>query len=359
MRAGLAVALALTTGAVAQAQRIDFPSPASPTFSPWDPYADPLRPAVPAQPTLPGQPGGLAPSPYGAPVDPYAPYGVPAQQGYPVGNGFVTQNGQYVGPTRFFQRLSAQNAWLYGNGQGDFGTNDLDLSAAIALPFFFNPEPIVLTPSFSFHFWNGPDVSDTGPGGDLPPLVYDAFLATSWKPRFNPWFSADLGLAVGVWTDFQYVDQDSLRILGRGLGVVTFNPQWQFALGVVYLDRMDVKLLPAGGVIWTPTPDARFEFLFPQPKLAHRITNYRNVEIWAYVAGEYGGGQWTIETATGGRDLVTYNDFRLIFGVEGVNFNGLRANFDIGYIFNREILYRSRPNFDPDDTFMLRAGLAF
>src|SRR6185437_6514275 len=75
---------------------------------------------------------------------------------------------------------------------------------------------------------------------------------------------------VGVYSDFSKINSQSVRILGRGLGIVTFSPQWQVAAGVWYLDRLTVKILPAGGVIWTPNQDTRFALLFPNPKIWQR-----------------------------------------------------------------------------------------
>jgi len=182
----------------------------------------------------------------------------------------------------------------------------------------------------------------------------------SWQPQFTERFGADLAVSVGVYSDFNYVDSTSLRVLGRGVGTFAFNPQWKGVLGAVYLDRLDVKVLPVFGFIWTPHSDARFELLFPQPKLSQRITNWGNSEIWGYIGGEYGGGQWSIEHANGLKDEVNYNDFRFYIGVESKGLNNRHIYFEVGYVFNREIIYRfGGPQFEPDDTVMLRAGISF
>ena len=118
--------------------------------------------------------------------------------------------------------------------------------------------------------------------------------------------------------------------------------------------------MPAGGLIWTPHNDARFEILFPSPKFAQRITNYGNAEIWGYIGGEYGGGQWSIEHAGGGHDTFNYNDIRIFLGTEVIGVRNLRGFFEFGFAFNREIVYRSgAPTIDPNDAFMLRGGLSF
>jgi hypothetical protein len=258
------------------------------------------------------------------------------------------------------QNVQIRNTWISGDGFNDFGIDDFDINASLAFPFFWNVNvaPILFTPGFSFHFFNGPDAD---PPRDLPGTVYDLFGQFSWRPQFTPRLGADLAVSVGAYTDFQYADHTSIRLLGRGLGIFTVNERWQVQLGVVYLDRLQIKILPAGGLVWTPHDDARFEILFPQPKFSQRITTWGNAQIWGYIAGEYGGGQWSIEHGTSGpHDVINYNDFRLLLGVETFGYRHIRGNFEIGYVFNREIIYRTGvPEFKPDDAFLIRAGLGF
>ncbi len=148
--------------------------------------------------------------------------------------------------------------------------------------------------------------------------------------------------------------------MGRGLGLITLTPNAQMAIGVWYINRDRVKLLPAGGFIFRPNPDTTYELLFPNPSVTQRLTTYGSTEIFGRVAGEYGGGQWTITHDDGSRDVVNYNDMRIIFGIEGVQANRFRASFDIGYVFNREILLRNQvPITEPNDSVLVRLGLQY
>jgi hypothetical protein len=258
------------------------------------------------------------------------------------------------------QRSQIENTWLARIGDRGFGANTTDLNGTFALPFAFTPTPFMITPGFTYHAWDGPDSAEFAGSPDLPPGAYDAYVDGAWRPQLTEWFEADLGLRVGVYSDFNKVNTDSVRFLGRGLGVATLSPQWQVALGVMYLDRLRIKILPAGGLIWTPNEDRRFEILFPNPKLAFRWTTYGNTDLWWYVSGEYGGGSWTIERHGGAGDRIDYNDLRVNLGVEATGLSGWHAWFEVGYVFSREILYLSAtPDIDPTDTIMLRAGLSF
>jgi hypothetical protein len=334
------------------APAVQTPAPYSPYAAPpaYSPYTTP-PPAAPFASPTPYSP--YAPSPYSPTPGALYPEGIGTPQILPPG-GF-----SFGQPTRFLQEVRGRYTWLSDMGSNSLGVNDVDTSATFAVPFFRTSAPFLITPGFSAHFFQGP-VTAAPDFADLPPVTYDAYLDGAWHPQINPWFGANLGVRVGVYTDFNTFTTHSIRVMGRGLGVVTLTPNLQFALGVVYIDRVVVKILPAGGLIWTPNPDARYEILFPNPKLAHRWTTIGNTDLWAYVSGEYGGGSWTIQRIGGISDQADYNDIRVNLGLESYGYRGLHANFEVGYVFDRQIVYRSgTPQFNPSDTVMLRAGLSY
>ena len=259
---------------------------------------------------------------------------------------------------RFLHEVGAETTWLAGgDGAGDFGMTTLETHAAFAFPLFLNQSPFVVTPGFAVHWLQGPNSQEA----NLPPRLYDAYLDAGWKPTITQWLSADIGFRAGVYSDFNHVTSESIRLMGRGLGIVQFSPNLQIVAGVVYLDRLQVKLLPAGGVIWTPNPDVRYEILFPRPKLATRWKHIGTTEWWWYIAGEYGGGTWTVDRDGGLSDQIDYNDLRAIGGLEWKALSGLRGYFEVGFVFDRQIFYLSGqpPTFDPNETVMLRAGINY
>ncbi len=328
---------------VVSAQRVQFPSQV-PEGSPYT--------AAPSAPAISTPPPGFDPYATGAPGA--VPGGAP-----PPG-----QPATFYGTaTRFLQEIDFDSTFLQGSNTGNhLGVTDLETSATFAIPIFRNP--FLVTPGFAAHFWNGPTSANFSGSPDMPPETYDAYLDTTWKPQISERFSADLAFRAGIYTDFNYVTSRSVRFPARGLGIYSFAPNFQVAAGIVYLDRISVRLLPAGGVIWMPNPDARFELLFPRPKLSQRIATVRNGNLWGFVEGEYGGNTWTIRRTTGSLagegDLVDYNDLRLSLGVEYVTASHRRGLFEVGYVFNRRLQYRDgTPKAFLHDTFMIRSGIAF
>jgi hypothetical protein len=380
------------------AQRVQFPS-TLPTTPPPGTTVYPPTPQPSLQPTLPGLP---AYDPYanpalGAPpVDvPYAappsssvigPPGIPPAYGTPypaspAGSGSLFQNlpsprwgrgagydyqnpdGTVARLQRFLQQISAEHTYLYGNhGEEDLEINRTELAATFGVPIFYNPNtPVLITPGFAFNWLEGP----IEPGADLPPRVYDAYLDAAWRPQLTQWLAADLGVRTGIWSDFHAVSGDSLRILGRGLGVISLSPRLDVHAGVWYLDRNRVKLLPAGGVHWRPNPEWDAFLVFPNPKVRKRFVNIGSSQWWWYFAGEYGGGRWSIERDPAnfaGDDNIDINDLRAIVGLEWETQTQARGHVEVGYVFDREILYHESGvpgEFNLDDTVMVRLGFDF
>ena len=102
--------------------------------------------------------------------------------------------------------------------------------------------------------------------------------------------------------------------------------------------------------------------LFPNPKVAKRLTTYGNTEWWGYLRGEYGGGAWTVSRLRSGNrtDLVGYNNCEAV-GVEFIRLGGLTGLFETGVAFERNLRYKSMSpaKYYPNTTVFLHAGLAY
>lgn len=340
----------------------------NPTITPapteFDPYGDPAMQAPSLTPYA-SPPAGNGPfaQPYTPPTaSPYAGIGqgsfIQPQPMQPPSSQPLA-DGTLMPRQRFVHEIHLDETQLVRFGPHGFGTTDIGLDTVFAWPLFRLMNPVFITPGFTYHSWNGPATGNFAGNIDLPPNAYDAYLDTSWHPQVTSWFSADLDVRVGVYSDFHAINNDSVRVLGRGLGIVTFSPQWQVAAGIWYLNRLTVQILPAGGVIWTPNQDTRFAILFPNPKLSRRLLTLGNTDVWGYLAGEYGGGRWTVRRADGASDVVELNDLRALAGLEWFMLNGLRGNMEIGYVFDRHIIYRSGPKAHPSDTVLFRGGVTY
>ncbi|MCR9295120.1 MAG: hypothetical protein NXI32_20575 [bacterium] len=359
------------------------PSMTGPGYGYTNPFGAPpsLPPTMPAPtgapPTAYGQPG-VYPSPYANPyAGPASPYGTPNVL-FPQAststadwyNNLGTQSMVYGAPPtssdiiKFNQGPRFRWSYIFGDDAPDaLAINDMDVSMAFVYPSCCTGQPIYFLPAFSLHLWSGPKPPSTG---DLPPSAYSAFLDTGWQSNPADIWGAELGLRVGVFTDFDTLTSDSLRVMGRAIGRVGLTPRLTGKLGVIYLDRNSIKMLPAGGLLWQPNPNTRIDFFFPEPKLTSYLTTAGDKDMWWYVGGFYGGGSWTIRRANSALDSIDINDIRLVLGLEfgrneAIRLGRRNAFVEIGYVFDRELLYRNSPqdNLDLQDTIMLRAGFGY
>ena len=320
--------------------------------------------APPASPFTTPSPGTFTPPPSGSPY--ISPGAYPSQTSNSVfPNGFWGSNPNaqpydYNETLRLIQDVRLTETYV-GNGNDndptDLNINDIVSAVTFAFPNFLGSgQPLFISPTFGLHLWDGP----SNLPADLPANAYSAFLDTQYSTDPNQQLGAELGFRIGIYSDFNTMNSHSLRIQGLGLGTLKITPTMTLKLGVMYLDRNDIKILPVGGILWQPSPQVRFDFFFPQPKLASYLTTVNSKEVWWYVAGEYGGGAWTIHRTANFSDRIDINDIRVSIGLETQG-KGFNLFGEVGYVFDRRVVYVTTPadSFNPGNAFMVRLGFSF
>lgn len=142
-----------------------------------------------------------------------------------------------------FQKLIFTYTWLGSGRAYGLGMSEVELKTVLALPVPSRRWPLIVTPGFGVHYLDGPEVSD------LPPRLYDAYAQFRWMRRLGPRWAIDVAVTPGVYSDFQQSTDEALRITGHGAAMFTWNPSTKLVLGVAYLDREDLGVLPIGGII--------------------------------------------------------------------------------------------------------------
>jgi len=266
---------------------------------------------------------------------------------------------------RVLEHPRLRQTYLHGSNRGanpgnELDINDIEVATTLTIPNFLQSrQPLRISPGFVASFWDGPDTPSTG--FDLPSRAFGAYLAADHVTDLARTSGLETNFTVGVYSDYDNFSSDAIRLQGRILGWQRINEYTVGKLGIEYLDRVKVKLLPAVGLFLSPNPDIKLDLYFPRTKLAHRIPNVGNYEMWSYVGAEYGGGSWAIERIDGSDDQVDINDVRAFIGVEWIGPRRVTGFFDFGYAFERELVYASdrRNNLELQDTLMIRSGIAF
>jgi hypothetical protein len=253
------------------------------------------------------------------------------------------------------QRVTLGDTWLAsGDGRRDMGVNEFQLKATLALPIAALDTPLILTPGFGANYFDGPIVRD------VPAHTFDTWLDVRWMRQISQSVGIDLGVTPGWYSDYEQSSSDAFRLGARAAAAITCSPTVTIVAGVAYLDRDDVSAVPIGGLIWTPTEEWRLELMAPRPKIARRIGYDCHTTHWLYLAGEFGGGAWAVERASGAEDILYYRDWRAVFGLERTSIGGLSGRIEAGYVFGREIEYESNHrDTELESTSMVRAEISY
>lgn len=229
--------------------------------------------------------------------------------------------------------------WLVGGGN-HFGMFSLE-----SLPSLPQKQTWGVVSGIGIHWLNGPVQTD------MPPRLFDFQIGLQKRKWTSETFGYDIAARVGIFSDFEGSAREGLRYPGHAVGYYRWLPGCDFAFGIEYLGRDDVKLLPVAGLILTPRPDLRLELVFPRPCIEVRTTPTSSI----YLAGELGGGTWAIERVPDSDDVVTYHALQLLFGYSSRGEEGEEHSLEFGFIFDRSLKYRSGiGDMSLGDAFMIR-----
>ncbi len=194
-----------------------------------------------------------------------------------------------------FQRIAATSTYLPRLGSDNTGFEDTEVYGVFGVPFPTRDTPLLIEPGTDFWVVDAPHNPN-----DLPPNLHDDYLEFHWLGKITSRIGADIVVTPGWHSDYQNPNgAQAFRMEGHGVGSYDWTPTLKIALGVAYWDRLDAKLVPAGGFIWTPNDDMRFEIITPKPRVAYRISaapEFRALDlcgwgIWRRPMG-HSAGQW-------------------------------------------------------------------
>jgi hypothetical protein len=238
---------------------------------------------------------------------------------------------------------SADFAWNFMPGDGDqFGWAGWESTAAIG-----RKKKAGLFSNFNMHLLSGPEVIA------LPPRLYDFVLGYQKRERLSQSLSYDVSASVGVYSDFEDSARDGVRYPAHAVGIYHASDSLDYVLGVDYLSRDDIKILPVFGFSWhsSEIPNLRLDLVFPRPRIDVALNDHSRV----YWTARLGGGTWDIEMPGEANDVFTYRDYQVLMGIERFESKNAFNAWEFGFVFGRHIQLRNslaEANFD--ESFVLR-----
>jgi len=257
--------------------------------------------------------------------------------------GFNPEMQQLPRRSRFniYRQSAAIMSWMPGDGN-QFGWIDFE-----STPYIRGTKRSGITTGIGLHLLSGPNMVP------LPPRLWDFILGYQTRQTIADCFSYDLAANIGVYSDFEGSSREGVRALGHAVGIWHTNESLDLVAGVDYLNRDDYKILPVIGYSWhrADMPNLQVDMVFPRPRVGLALDGTHRV----YVAGLLGGGTWEIEMPDSTNTVMTYRDFRLLFGHEKLTQGGNVSAIELGWVFGRQIEFRSElPEYDFKDAFILR-----
>jgi hypothetical protein len=233
---------------------------------------------------------------------------------------------------------SNNTSWLLGGGN-QFGMFSLE-----SLPTLDPGEKWGLVTGAGFHFLSGPVQTD------MPPRLFDFSVGFQRRKWLTDSLGYDIAARIGAFSDFEGSAREGIRYPSHGVAFVKLDPKVQLVLGVDYLSRDDIKILPVAGLILKPRDDLRLDLVFPRPCIEWQFNPGNSL----YLAGELGGGTWAIQRTPAANDVATYRDYRLLLGL-ATQGDGHQVALEFGYVFGRHLSYRSgQGDYSPIDTLVIQ-----
>ena len=254
-----------------------------------------------------------------------------------------------------FQKLSLSGGWIGGQGASSLAITEVDTMMTFVLPLFGEGNYLAVSPQYSAAYFEGPSVVD------LPSKGISGGVDFTWLGSFNETWGGIFGVTPSYNSDTE-TSNNAIRYIGRGLLSWNYQPEYmKILMGVILVDRRDLTILPAGGLIWTPNEQMKVDLLFPTPKIAYRSSMTPGIhEDWVYMAGVFGGRTFAVERMAGGSDQLTYADIRLLFGYERIKPGGAGWFFETGLVFDRQLEYwDNTADFKMKEAVVFRGGLSF
>lgn len=297
----------------------------------------------------------------GQPADPFIQGGMPQPIAAPSGPPWMN------GPRPY--RL---NQWMHRYDVGFLPKENASRNLGGLEIFEFNAEWEYATPlcynwifsftqQFNLRTWDGPQGSAIAPTTSLPGAAYrfgwDLVLATpgnypvSAMVAFNPSLDSDFA---------QSLSSDAWQWDGRGAVFIRQNQWWTWVLGALYWDRVNDRVLPNAGIIYTPDPYWEFRILFPKGRISYYLGQPWGFDTWIYARSEYHVEAYEINLqTTGAREQVELEDWRILLGLRWSN-RFISAFWEGGWVFGRDVDYlNGTPGFNVSSGFITRLGLRF
>lgn len=204
------------------------------------------------------------------------------------------------------------------------------------------------TSEFNYRSWSGP----TRP--NLPPNAFRLAADLQLALEQDEPVSYQIGFTPALVSDFDApVTGDAFNWDVRGAMFLRATPEWTFAFGAAYWNRVDHIVVPYAGVIWAPDERLELRLMFPNARINWRLKD--SSDKWSYAGVEYHVEAYQIDLGSpqGKDEKIQLADYRAVAGIRDEN-----SFLELGCVFNRQVTFKyGTPDFDINPSLIIRFGL--
>ena len=182
-------------------------------------------------------------------------------------------------------------------------------------------------------------------------------------PRNAGPYSFMLSFTPSLNTDLQSTPGgDAWNLDARGALFYQLDQYWQVALGLQYWDRVNDRILPYGGLIYTDD-FWEWRFTFPEARVNLFLGSEYMWAKWLYLRAEYHVEAYEIDTriaGVNGREQVELRDWRALIGLK-MDTGYYDWFFEGGWVFGRDVRFSesTTADFDIGTGFIGQLGFRF
>lgn len=281
--------------------------------------------------------------------------------GAPLTQGFTLPGANSAGPYRFGWQQRVNLQWLPDERVNDspasgkfgwFGV-DYELQWTQQMPGWV----FITQPHFNFRAWDGPR------GLSLPNAVYRfGYEFRMETPQTGSPYSFFLSATPSLNTDFQGAStSDAWNFDAKGAVIFRLDQYWQAVAGIQFWDRVDDRILPYGGLIYTDD-FWELQLTFPEARASLFLGSEYMWAKWLYVRAEYHVESYEVDTRFAGtnrRTQVELEDWRVLAGLK-MDTGYYDWFFEGGWVFGRDVEFAGdTPGFDIGTGFIGQLGFRF
>ncbi|HIJ94944.1 MAG TPA: hypothetical protein HPP94_04255 [Desulfuromonadales bacterium] len=173
---------------------------------------------------------------------------------------------------------------------------------------------------------------DAPSSAKLPQDLHALSLETGLNYRINPRSFINLKIFPGLYSDFNEVGNNDIRMPLLALGGYSFENGVQVVGGFLYrVGYHSAPFLPILGLSYQPVPEWRIDLVMPRPG----VTYIPSQQLRLFVAGDFTGDEYQIHDATVEADALKYRDLRIMGGFDYLPKPGITCSAAVGYAFDR------------------------